>query len=368
MSFTTTARINLAALQHNLAAVHRLAPGCKVVAMIKANAYGHGLTAIAHALEHVDALGVARIHEAIQLRKAGIEKPIILMEGFFEAWELPMIVQYHLDIVVHQPAQLHALTQQRLAAPVRAWLKLDSGMHRLGFAPDEFLAAWQSLHDNPNILPDIILMTHFACADEPDNNFTLEQWQLFNELTQRLPGSRSLANSAAIIAWPQTHYSGEMTAQTNEWVRPGIMLYGISPFAGKTGKNLGLQPVMSLHSRLLNIKHYPKHESIGYGGEFTCPEAMAIGLVAIGYGDGYPRYIPAQGTPVLVNGQLTQVIGRVSMDMIHVDLRPIKNAKIGDDVQLWGEDLPVEQVAHAAHTSSYELVCGITSRVEYINV
>lgn len=356
MSYTTTAHINLDALQHNLAQVHHLAPQSRVVAMVKANAYGHGLLTIAHALDHVDALGVARIHEALKLRQAGIQKPIVLMEGFFEPWELPIIAENHLDLVVHQVEQLHALTQARLATPIRVWLKLDSGMHRLGLAPEQFLMAWQALHKSVNIQSDIILMTHFACADELDNDYTNKQINIFNGITKDLPGPRSLANSAAIMKWPTAH---------GDWVRPGIMLYGISPFLDKTGLDLGLKPVMTLRSRLLSVHQQKAGDLLGYGGTYCCPENMPVGLVAIGYGDGYPRYIPAEGTPVLVKDQLTQVIGRVSMDMICVDLRNISQPKIGDAVTLWGDGLPIEHIAHAANTNTYELACGVTSRVEF---
>jgi alanine racemase len=357
LSYTTTAHINLNALQHNLARVHQLAPGCRVVAMVKANAYGHGLLTIAHALEHVDALGVARIHEALKLRQAGIKKPIVLMEGFFEAWELPIIAENQFDLVIHQVEQLQALTQARLTSPIRIWLKLDSGMHRLGLPPEQFITAWQALHKSVNINPDIILMTHFACADELANDYTNQQIKLFNEMTADLPGSRSLANSAAIMKWPATH---------GDWVRPGIMLYGISPFADKTGVELDLKPVMTLRSRLLSIHQQKQGDLIGYGGTYRCPENMPVGLVAIGYGDGYPRYIPAEGTPILVNDKLTQVVGRVSMDMIYVDLRKISQPKIGDFVTLWGDGLPIEYIAQAANTSTYELACGVTSRVEFV--
>ncbi|MFN7098315.1 MAG: alanine racemase [Gammaproteobacteria bacterium] len=356
MSYTTTAHINLDALQHNVARVKELAPDCRVVGMVKAMAYGHGLLTIAHALESVDALGVARIHEALQLRKAGIKKPIVLMEGFFETWELPIIVEHQLDLVIHQVEQLHALTQARLASPIHVWLKLDSGMHRLGLPPDQFIMAWQALHKSRNVKEDIILMTHFASADELDNDYTNQQIKLFNAITRDLPGPRSLANSAAIMQWPTSH---------GDWVRPGIMLYGISPFTDKTGTELGLQPVMTLQSRVLSIHQQQAGDAIGYGGTFICPENMPIALVAIGYGDGYPRYIPTTGTPVLVNDQLTQVLGRVSMDMICVDLRNIQPPHLGDRVTLWGDGLPVEHIARAANTSPYELVCGVTSRVEF---
>ncbi|NNM58368.1 MAG: alanine racemase [Legionellales bacterium] len=359
MSYTTTAQINLSALQHNLARVRNLAPESQVLAMVKANAYGHGLLPLAHALAEADtdALGVARIQEALQLRAAGIQKTIVLMEGFFEPWELPIIAQHKLDIVVHQMEQVQALVAARLTSPIRVWLKLDSGMHRLGLTPENFLAAYTALQASKNVDDSIILTTHFACSDELDNPATPKQIQLFNEMTAELPGQRSLANSAAIIMWQETHA---------DWVRPGIMLYGISPFADKTGIELGLLPVMTLQSRILSKHDYRKGEAIGYGGVFVCPETMSVGLIATGYGDGYPRHIPAEGTPVLVNGQVTQIIARVSMDMIYVDLRPVLDAKIGDRVILWGENLPIERIARAANTSAYELACNVSTRVEFV--
>lgn len=357
MSYTTNARINLAALQHNLSRIRALAPESRVVAMVKANAYGHGLVSIAHALENADVLGVARIQEALQLRSAGIQKPIVLMEGFFEQWELPIIVEHHLDIVVHQIEQVKALVESRLNAPIRVWLKLDSGMHRLGMTPENFLSAYTALHASKNVADPIILTTHFACSDELENPATARQIQLFNEVTRDLSGERSLANSAAILAWRETHA---------DWVRPGIMLYGISPFADKTGIQYDLLPVMTLQSRLLSRHYYKKGEAIGYGGLFICPEDMPVGLIATGYGDGYPRHIPIEGTPVLVNEQPTQIIGRVSMDMIYVDLRPVLDAKLGDRVTLWGNNLPIEHIAIAANTNPYELACGVTSRVEFV--
>jgi alanine racemase len=356
LSYTTTATINLAALLHNVQQVRRFAPNSHIIAMVKANAYGHGLLTVAHALQdQVDALGVARIHEALMLRRAGIHGRIVLMEGFFETWELPLIIQHNLEIVVHQMPQVQALLASHLTKPVPVWLKLDTGMHRLGFSAEEFIAAWHRLHECDAVAPDIMLMSHFAQAEYTSSDKTTQQIACFNEITHDLPGPRSLANSAAIMAYPTSH---------GDWVRPGIMLYGVSPFADKTAADLQLQPVMTLTSRLLNIRQCHKGDALGYGGTFICPEDMLIGLAAVGYGDGYPRYVPPTGTPILVNGQATQILGRVSMDMICVDLRNIQHPHIGDTVTLWGEGLPVEVIAQAAQTNSYELLCGITSRVE----
>lgn len=357
MSYTTTAHINLKALQHNLQRVHAYAPHSRVLAMVKANGYGHGAVAVARALHDADALGVARIYEALALRQAGISKPIVLMEGFFEAWELPLIVEHSFEIVIHQMSQVQALLQANITTPIRVWLKLETGMHRLGLPPAEFLVAWQQLQASNNVAADIVLMTHLACAEETEKSYTSNQIQCFNEIMHDLPGPRSIANSAGIVAWPDAHA---------DWVRPGIMLYGVSPFAEKTAAELGLQPVMTLSSRLLAIHQLKRGDAIGYNRTYICSEDMPVGLVAVGYGDGYPRYIPAEGTPILINGHRTQVIGRVSMDMLYIDLRGIPTPQLGDPVVLWGEGLPIEEIARAAHTNSYELLCGVTSRVEFV--
>ncbi len=355
MTYTTTAHIDVNALQHNLQRVRQYAPHSKVLAMVKSNGYGHGAITAANALQQADALGVARIGEAITLRKAGITTPIVLMEGFFTADELPLLIEYQLDTVVHHMPQVEMLLHADLAQPLRVWLKLETGMHRLGLPADAFLAAWQQLHAHP-LVSDIILMTHFACAEESDHTFTRQQLDTFTHITRDLPGARSLANSAAIVAHPQAH---------TDWVRPGIMLYGISPFADKTGLDLDLQPVMTLSSRLLAVHAMKAGDAIGYNRTFVCPEDMPVGVITTGYGDGYPRYIPATGTPVLINGHRTQIIGRVSMDMMTIDLRHIPTPQLGDPITLWGTGLPIEYIAHAAQTNSYELVCGVTSRTEY---
>jgi alanine racemase len=325
--------------------------------MVKANGYGHGAVAVANALQDADALGVARIYEALALRQAGIIKPIVLMEGFFETWELPLIVEHGFEIVIHQMPQVQALLQANITTPIPVWLKLESGMHRLGLPADEFLTAWQQLQNNSAVASDIVLMTHLACSEETTQPYTAEQIHYFNDITHNLSGLRSIANSAAIIAWPDAHA---------DWVRPGIMLYGISPFADKTAAELDLQPVMTLSSRLLAMHQLKRGDAIGYNRTFICSQDMPVGIAAVGYGDGYPRYIPAEGTPILVNGYRTQIIGRVSMDMLYIDLRGVPTPRLGDPVILWGEGLPIERIAQAAQTNSYELVCGVTSRVEFV--
>jgi len=322
------------------------------MAAVKANAYGHGLVRVARALD-ADAFAVAAIEEALILREAGIDRPILLLEGVFEAAELPLCARHGLEIVVHHPEQARLLESARLERPVRVWLKIDSGMHRLGLDPERAPAAFQLLRACPAVAPAVRLMSHLARADERDCAYTRQQLHTFETATAGLPGERSLANSAGILGWPQTHF---------DWVRPGIMLYGASPFADSLASDEDLRPVMTFHTRLIAINRLRRGEPIGYGGTWTCPEEMDVGVAAVGYGDGYPRHAPS-GTPVLLDGRAAALIGRVSMDMITLDLRQHPEARIGDPVVLWGEGLPVEHIARAAGTISYALLCGVTARV-----
>lgn len=343
--------INTAALQHNLRQIKKLAPHSSVLAMVKSNAYGHGIEEALKGLADADAFGVACIDEALEIKAKNItQKPIVLMAGFFLEQELEEIAQHQFEIVVHNHHQLEIMCNTKLAQPVTVWLKVDTGLHRLGFMPHEIKKAYQRLHESANV-KKIRLLTHFA---EPDAKTTTEeQLSAFNLATAGISAERSLANSAAILAWPSTHY---------EWIRPGIMLYGISPFAEKIGEDHLLKPAMTLHSQLIAVQPLIKGDKVGYSGIWTSPEDMLMGVVAIGYGDGYPRHAK-NGTPVLVNGKRVPLIGRVSMDMITVDLRTQPNAKIGDPVILWGEHLPIEIVAHHADTIAYELLCKVTNRV-----
>lgn len=348
-----TATVHLAALQHNLACVKKLAKGAAVQVMVKANAYGHGLLVVANALSQADAFGVATLEEALELRKNGIVKPIVLMAGFFDPEELPLILQHDLTIVIHEFYQLQMLEQARPNKPISIWLKVDSGMHRLGFPPHEIAALYSRLSQQPWIKKPFGWMTHLADADNPANNTTLAQLACFTNTVGHLPGAKSIANSAAIVSWPQTHA---------DWVRPGIMLYGVSPLIDDMGSHLGLKPVMTLSTQLIAIHSLKCGDAVGYGGTWVCPQDMPVGVAAIGYGDGYPRHAQ-NGTPVLVNGYPCQLAGRVSMDMITIDLRNAPTAKIGDRVTLWGENLPIEYVARKAQTIPYELFCNLTSRV-----
>ncbi|RUQ38174.1 MAG: alanine racemase [Candidatus Competibacteraceae bacterium] len=352
MSRATRVRLDLGALVHNLQRVRTAAPGRRVASAVKAEGYGHGLVRAARALAS-DVFAVACVEEALILREAGIEQPILLLEGVFEAAELPLCARYGLEIAVHHPDQARMLEVARLETPVRAWLKIDTGMHRLGLDPDTVAAMAQRLRDCPSVRPELGMMSHLARADERDSDYTRQQLQTFEIATSGLNGPRSLANSAGVLGWPQTHF---------DLVRPGIMLYGASPFVDSLAPDEALRPVMTLHTRLITIKRLHKGDPVGYGGTWSCPEDMDVGVAAIGYGDGYPRHAPS-GTPVLLNGREAALIGRVSMDMISLDLRRHPEARIGDPVVLWGEGLPVERVAQAAGTISYTLLCGVTARV-----
>jgi alanine racemase len=348
--------LNLEAVQHNLQVVRRYAPDAKIMAVIKANGYGHGLLRIAEALQSADAFAVARVDEGVRLRKAGIKNRIAVLEGFTCVEELDALLNFKLDPVVHSFIQVEIFESRAEQDACAIWLKLDTGMNRLGFKPNEFNAVYQRLNRCSIIKRPISLMTHLANADDKQDATTLKQIRLFNETVAALGNERSIANSAGILAWQEA---------LTDWVRPGVMLYGISPFADSTGEQLGLKPVMGLHSRLIAVKPIATGDKVGYSGTWTCIKPTTLGVVAIGYGDGYPRYAKA-GTPVLVNGQRVPLIGRVSMDMITVDLETQPDAKPGDPVTLWGDGLAVEEIATCADTIPYTLVCGITQRVQIV--
>lgn len=351
----TQVHIDLSALRHNLQQVRRAAPGCRIMAAIKANGYGHGLVRVARSLGDSDGFGVACINEALKLREAGITTPITLLEGFFHSDELPLIEQHRLEVVLHHPQQIQQLLQSPLKGPLRVWLKVDTGMHRLGIAPEQAAELWRQLQQQSTLEP-IGQMTHLADADETARPETPEQLSLFSAATGALGGEKSIANSAGILGWPQSHA---------DVVRPGIMLYGVSPFVGGRAEEQGLRPVMTFSSALIAVNRMKKGDAIGYGGTWRCPEDMPVGVVAVGYGDGYPRHA-AHGTPVLLNGRRVPLAGRVSMDMITVDLRSQPEARIGDPVILWGHGLPAEEVAECSGTIAYELFCGVTPRVRIL--
>ncbi len=355
MSRPARARINLQALQHNFSLVQKTAPDSHIMAIIKANAYGHGLVSVAQALPAAAAFGVSCLDEAIALREAGFDRRILLLEGLFGADDIGLIGGYRLDVVVHHDSQLQWLAQGHLLRPLDVWLKIDTGMHRLGFAPDRVGDVTSRLQQIPQV-STVRYMTHFPCADDLDNPDTREQIDVFKCAVARVAGGEhSLANSAGLLGWP---------AARTDWVRPGIMLYGGSPLGGRTAASLGLQPVMTLSTRLIAVNALKQGDAVGYGGDWHCPSDMSIGVAAIGYGDGYPRHAPS-GTPLRVNGYAASLVGRVSMDMITVDLSDVPNAQVGDEVILWGEGLPVDEVAASAATISYELFCGVGSRVQF---
>jgi alanine racemase len=353
-----TATIDLAAIRHNLARVREYAPQSRVMAAIKADAYGHGAVPIGRALEQagVDAFAVACLEEALVLREAGLGTPITLLEGVLSLEEAEQAARLNLQVVVHGFWQLQLLQRLPPERPLTLWFKLDSGMHRLGFPPaaaPELLAALQAR-------PAWTLagwITHLACADETGNPMTQRQVDVFERSLQGLPGPRSIANSAGLIAWPQARA---------DWVRPGLMLYGASPMPGQTGADLGLRPAMCVESRLIAVHELEAGETVGYGATFRCPERMRVGVVAVGYADGVHRILPT-GAPVLIHGQRVPMVGRVSMDMITVDLRVLPQAQVGDTVTLWGPGLPAEEVAGWAGTLAYELFCGLTNRVHFVH-
>jgi len=352
--FASEALINLSALRHNLLQVRKLASASKVMAMIKSNGYGHGILPVARALqEKADAFGVALLSEAIELRDNGIENRILIMRGFGNVDELSMVVEHGFDVVVHDVTQLEILEQITLAKPIVVWLKVDTGMNRLGFAVDELDVVYNRLRFNRNVQQPVYLISHFASADDLSNSLTFKQLNNFQCITLNLP--KSMANSAAIINLPLAH---------GDWVRPGIILYGVSPVVNSIGLDYGLKPVMTLCSKLIAVKTIFKGGQVGYGATWVAPEDMLIGIVGIGYGDGYPRHAKS-GTPVLINGIVCPLIGRVSMDMIAVDLRNNIFAKCGDLVTLWGDGLPVEDVARWADTIAYDLLCGVAKRVDF---
>ena len=359
MNAAARAVVDSAALRHNLGTVRKTAPDSQVMAVVKANAYGHGLVEVARALAAADAFAVARLDEAVALRDAGLTHRIVLLEGVLHPDQLSVAAALRLETVVHCAEQLSLLEQASLDDPLRAWLKIDTGMHRLGFPPGDAAQVAERLMASGALAEPPVFMTHLACADEPGEGMTHDQLTAFEVAVAGLPGDRSAANSAAILAYPESHM---------DWVRPGIMLYGVSPFETQCGEDLGLRPAMTLSSPLIAIKQVAAGGRVGYGATWTAAGATRIGIAAIGYGDGYPRCLGSSDTPVLLGGRRAEVIGRISMDMIAIDLSDVPDAGIGDEVTLWGPDLPVELLAARAGTIGYELLCGVTRRVDVTHV
>jgi alanine racemase len=342
------ALIDLQALRHNYQLAREVS-GARALAVIKADAYGHGALRCAQALEaEADGFAVACIEEALALRAGGIRAPILLLEGFFEADELPLIVEHDFWCVVHALWQLEAIEQAVLAKPINVWLKLDSGMHRVGLEPADYQAAYQRLQASGKVAK-IVLMSHFARADELGNQRSVEQVATFEAARQGLSAEVSLRNSPAVLGWPQIF---------SDWVRPGILLFGSTPFEEENPLAARLQPVMTLESKVISVRELPAGEPVGYGGQFVAPKPMRIGVVALGYADGYPRHAPT-GTPVLVAGQRSQLLGRVSMDMLCIDLTDVPQAGLGSTVELWGKNVLASEVAARAETIPYEIFCNL---------
>jgi alanine racemase len=341
------ARIDSAALRHNLSVAKRMAPRSRVWAVVKANAYGHGLARAARAIA-ADGLALIELEAAIELRRAGEKRPILMMQGFYSPAEIDLISKNSLATVVHDAEQLAMLEKASSPEKIPVYLKLNTGMNRLGFAESELKNALGRLAGRTG---DITLMTHFADADGKRG----VKWQVerFHQMVAGLAFPRSLANSAAVLRYPETHA---------DWVRPGIMLYGCSPFSDESAEKLGLKPVMTLSSELIAVRSLSAGDSVGYGCTFTAQGPMRVGVVACGYADGYPRHAPS-GTPVLACGKRTRTLGRVAMDMLVADLSGIPEAAIGSPVTLWGEGLSADEVAASAGTVSYELLCALSPRV-----
>ncbi len=345
MKRSAIAQVDLSALQHNFQRVKQLAPSSRVMAVIKADAYGHGIVQVAKALQMADAFAVAHINEALCLREAGIKQAIIVLQGFQNPAQLEVMAEQQIQPVIHQHQQLASLQQSKLSG-VHVWLKVNTGMGRLGFSLSEAEQVYAVLQNCP-ALESVSLMSHFANADRLDHPLNQQQIARFQELSTQLKIPSSLCNSAGLVQFPQAHF---------DWVRPGIMLYGASPIVEKSAAELKLKPVMQLHAPLIAVRHLCAGESVGYGSEFCCPQDMPVGVVSIGYGDGYPRHA-SQQTPVFINGCRAKLLGRVSMDMLCIDLRNVNDAKVGDDVELWGQHISVDEVASCADTIAYELMC-----------
>lgn len=348
----TKATIDLGALRHNLRIVRQQAPNSKVLAVVKADAYGHGLLRSVPGLEDADGFGVLRVSEALALREAGYSQTLVLLEGVFSLDELDAVADHGISIVVHNEQQLAMLEARagQLARPISVFLKMNSGMNRLGFRPQVYKATLQRLQACAAV-SDITLMTHFATAD--DERGIVAQLSVFEAATQGTGYSVSLANSAAVLQFPEAH---------RDWVRPGIMLYGSSPLAGTSAASFGLQPVMRFASEVIAIQTLEAGETLGYGACFTATQLTRVAIVACGYADGYPRHA-LTGTPIAVDGVLTRTLGRVSMDMLFADITHLPAVREGSEVELWGRLVPVDSVAEAAGTVGYELLCAVAPRV-----
>lgn len=378
MARPARARIDLSAIRHNYRLAKQIS-GTKAAAIVKANAYGHGAVKVASALAaDADAFGVACIEEALELCESGIKQPVLLLEGIFTPDELALVDRLGMKIAVHSPEQVQWLLAARPSRPLDVFLKLDTGMHRLGFAPEQVAEIYATLKACEHV-GSITLMSHFARADEVAEPFSTTQIQRFQQATEHLPAPVSMANSAGIMAWPESHRAGRParrlataksakaakssdSAGQDDWVRPGIMLYGADPLDKPNECSTQLRPAMTLESELIAVRSLAPGECIGYGARFRCQQPTRVGVVAMGYADGYPRHA-VDGTPVSVMGQASHIIGRVSMDMLTVDLTHLPQAHVGSKVELWGQQVAVNEVAAHSDTIAYTLFTGVTRRI-----
>jgi alanine racemase len=361
MARPTSAIIDTTALCDNFALAQKLGLNAKSMPMVKANAYGHGMVEVAYALKDMaPAFGVACIEEALELRQANIQQPILLLEGPHSPDEVEIAQQQNFWLMLENHTQLDAVVKANLKSPITIWIKLDTGMHRLGFQLDEAQSVFQRLNDSPNVAESMVLATHFSCADNLDNNFTDQQLERFNSTLKQLDApllKTSLANSAAILDWSNIR---------DNWQRPGYMLYGNTPFSQSQKNADQLKPVMHFQSAVISIRTIESDESVGYTANWTANRPSIIATIAVGYGDGYPRHAP-NGTPVLINGVKCPLVGNVSMDMISVDITDLAQpVEIGEPVTLWGPGLGVNEVAECCGTIGYELLTRMPSRVPRI--
>lgn len=356
MSRTAKAILSTENLLHNLSIIKSKAKHSKIIAMVKANAYGHGIRSVGLRLnDHVDMLGVASIDEAIALRNAGVNVDILLAQGIFERDEVALVSEYGFNLVIHNESHILWLLSSNIIKPIDIWIKVNTGMGRLGFDKEKAKEYYKTLSSNP-LVKSIKIMSHFACADEKDHPLNKKQIEAFQDLISATDAEYSFCNSAAIFNFLDHHY---------DYVRPGLALYGISPIDGLSSKEIGLKPVMTVKSNIVSVQNYNKGDSIGYGARYICDENMPVGIISFGYGDGYP--IGAKnGAPILVNNIECKLIGRPSMDMIAVDLRNSPNTKIGDDVILFGEGLPIERLVSFTPNITYDIITGIQNRVKFL--
>lgn len=356
MSRGVRMRIDRSAFKHNLGRVRALAPDSRVMAVVKGDGYGHGLVEAARSLRNPDAFAVESVDEAVRLRETGFREPIVLLSGFHDPGELDTIAFRRLSPVIHHQWQVDALAREELSFVVAIWVKIDSGMHRVGFEPDEVPGVLERLESMPDVRIEG-LMSHLANADDPADPATREQHRVLTGAAAGRAYPLSLANSPGVLEWPATHL---------DWVRPGMMLYGCSPVKERNEKHYDLRPVMTLESRIVAIKTVPAGGAIGYGGAWVCEAPTRVGVLMCGYGDGYPRHAPS-GTPVWVNGRASRTLGRVSMDLMTIDLEGRDDVAVGDWVELWGSNVPASTVAAHAGTIPYELVTRVTRRVTRIH-